>query len=66
MEIKKVTEEWEIWNKEKEAARSEKKAKKLVLEQFHKWIKVWEEGKQGDADKKDIESHNRVERRVCA
>ena len=66
MEIKKVTEEWEIWNKEKEAARSEKEAKKLVLEQFHRWIKVWEEDKQEDADKKDIESHNRVERGVCA
>jgi len=34
-------EEWEIWNKEEKTARSEEKAKKLVLEQFHKWIKVF-------------------------
>ena len=35
MEVKKVAEEWEIWNKEEEAARSEVEAKKLVLEKFH-------------------------------
>jgi len=40
MEVKKVAEEWEIWDEE-EAARSEVEAKKLVLEQFHKWIKVF-------------------------
>ena len=34
MEIKKVVEEWEIWDKEEEA-------KKMVLEKFHKWIKVF-------------------------
>ena len=42
MEIKKVAEEWEIWDEEKEAAKSEAEAKKLVLEKFHKWIKVFE------------------------
>ena len=36
-----MAEEWEIWNEEKEVARSEKKAKKLVPKQFHKWIKVF-------------------------
>jgi len=41
MEIKKVAEEWEIWDEEKEAAKSEAEAKKLVLEKFHKWIKVF-------------------------
>ena len=41
MEVKKVAEEWEIWDKEEEAARSEVEAKKLVLEQFHEWIKVF-------------------------
>ena len=34
-------EEWEIWDKEKEVARSEEEAKKLVPEKFHKWIKVF-------------------------
>ena len=41
MEVKKVAEEWEIWNEEKEAVRSEAEAKKLVLKKFHKWIKVF-------------------------
>ena len=39
MEVKKVVEEWEIWDEEKEVARSEAEAKKLVPEKFHKWIK---------------------------
>jgi len=34
-------EEWEIWDKEEEAAKSEEEAKKLVPERFHKWIKVF-------------------------
>jgi len=41
MEVKKVAEEWEIWDEEEEAARSEAKAKKLVPEKFHRWIKVF-------------------------
>ena len=36
MEVKKVTEEWEIWDEEKEVARSEEEAKKLIPEKFHK------------------------------
>ena len=38
----KVAEEWKIWDEEEEAAKSEAEAKKLVLERFHKWIKVFE------------------------
>jgi len=38
--VKKITEEWEIWD-EKEVVRSEEEAKKLVSEKFHKWIKVF-------------------------
>ena len=41
MEVRKVVEEWKIWDKEEEAAKSEAEAKKLVLEKFHKWIKVF-------------------------
>ena len=41
MEVKKVAEEWEIWDKEEEVAKSEAKAKKLVPEKFHRWIKVF-------------------------
>jgi len=41
MEIKKIAEEWEIWDKEEEVAKSEAEAKKLVLERFHRWIKVF-------------------------
>ena len=39
--IKKVAEEWEIWDKEEEAVKLEAEAKKLVPEKFHKWIKVF-------------------------
>jgi len=41
IEVKKVAEEWEIWDKEEEVVRSEAKAKKLVPEKFHKWIKIF-------------------------
>jgi len=42
IEVKKVAGEWEIWEEEEEAAKSEAEAKKLVLEKFHEWIKVFE------------------------
>jgi len=41
VEVRKVAEEWEIWDEEEEAAKSEAEAKKLVLEKFHEWIKVF-------------------------
>jgi len=41
MEVKKVAEEWEIWDEEEEVAKSEVEAKKLVPEKFHRWIKVF-------------------------
>ena len=41
IEVKRVTEEWEIWDKEEKAVKLEAEAKKLVLEKFHKWIKVF-------------------------
>jgi len=41
VEVKKVVEEWEIWDEEEEAAKSEMEIKKLVPEKFHKWIKVF-------------------------
>ena len=34
-------EEWEIWDKKEEAAKSEVEAKKLVPEKFHEWIKIF-------------------------
>ena len=40
VEVRKVVEEWEIWDEEEEAAKSEAEAKKLVPEKFHEWIKV--------------------------
>ena len=36
MDVKKVVEEWEIWNEEEDAARSEEEAKKLLPERFHR------------------------------
>ena len=41
MEVEKVAEEWEIWDEEEKAARSEAKAKELVPEKFYKWIKIF-------------------------
>ena len=41
MEVRKIAEEWEVWNEEEEVVKSEVEAKKLVLEKFHKWIKVF-------------------------
>ena len=35
MEVKKVAEEWEIWDEEEEVVGSETEAKKLVPEKFH-------------------------------
>jgi len=35
MEVKKVAEEWEIWDEEEEAAKSEVEAKKLVPKKFY-------------------------------
>ena len=34
-------EEWEIWDEQEEAAKSEEEAKKLVPGKFHEWIKVF-------------------------
>jgi len=39
--VKRVAEKWEIWSKKEEAARLEAEAKTLVLEKFHRWIKVF-------------------------
>ena len=41
VEVRKVIEEWEIWDEEEEAAKSEEEAKKLVPENFHRWIKMF-------------------------
>jgi len=36
MEVRKVAEEWKIWDKEEEIVKSEEEARKLVLIKFHK------------------------------
>ena len=41
VEVRKITEEWEIWDEEEEAAKLEVEARKLVPEKFHQWIKVF-------------------------
>lgn len=40
IDIKKVAKEQEIWDKKEKATRLEEKAKKLVLKQFHRQIKI--------------------------
>ena len=42
VEVRKIAEEWEIWDEEEEAAKSEVEARKLVPEKFHQWINVFE------------------------
>jgi len=39
--VKRIAEEWEIWDEGEEVVRSEVEAKELVPEKFHKWIKVF-------------------------
>ena len=41
VEVRKVAEEWEIWDEEEETAKSEAEVKNLVPEKFHEWIKVF-------------------------
>ena len=41
VEIKRIVEEWEIWDEEEEAARLEEEVRKLVPKKFHQWIKVF-------------------------
>jgi len=36
IEVKRVAEDWEIWDKEEEAAKLEAEVKKLVSEKFHR------------------------------
>jgi len=36
-----MTEEWEIWDEEEVAVKSEEEAKKMVSKKFHRWIKVF-------------------------
>ena len=36
MKVKRVVKEWEIWDEEEEAVKSEVEAKKLVLGKFHR------------------------------
>ena len=35
VEVRKIAEEWEIWNEKEEAVKSEIEVKKLVPERFH-------------------------------
>ena len=41
VEVRKIAEEWEVWDEEEKVVKSEMEAKKLGPEKFHKWIKVF-------------------------
>ena len=58
IDMKKIAEEWEIWDEKEEAVRLAEEIKKLVLEQFHKQIKVF--GK-----KQNVGLCNRSEGGIC-
>ena len=36
MEVRRISKEWEIWDKKEEAAKSEAETRELVSEKFHK------------------------------
>ena len=56
IEVKKVVEEWEIWDKE-ETEKLEEKAKKLVQERFHKWIHVFGKNASKQMPIKKLQNH---------
>ena len=41
VKIKRVAEEWEIWDEEGKVVRLEVETRKLVPEKFHQWIKIF-------------------------
>jgi len=41
LKINKMVEKWKIWDKKEEVAKSEKVAKKLLPQRFHKWIHIF-------------------------
>jgi len=41
MEVKKIAEEWKIWDNKEEVVKSEEETKKLVPQRFHKWIYIF-------------------------
>ena len=41
VEVKKIVEKWEKWDEKEKTTRLEEDAKKLVLEKFYQWIKVF-------------------------
>ena len=57
MEVKKVVEEWEIWDEEEKAAKSEAEAKKLVPGKFHGWIKIFGKKQSERMPTRKIQNH---------
>ena len=57
VEVKRVVEKWEIWDEEKEAAKSEVETGKLVPEKFHKWIKVFDKKQSEWMPKRKVWDH---------
>ena len=57
VEVKKVAEEWEIWDEEEETARLEAEAKKIVPKKFHQWIKVFREKQSERIPMKKVQDH---------
>ena len=57
IDVKKVVEEQEIWDKKEEAARSEEEVKKMVLEKFHKWIKVFDKKQLEKMPTRKVQDH---------
>ena len=57
MEVRKVAKEWEIWDEEEEAVKSEVEAKKLVPERFHKQIYVFSKKASEQMPTRKLQDH---------
>ena len=57
VKIKRIAEEWEIQDEEREVARSEIETRKLVPEKFHQWIKIFEKKQSERIPTRKVQDH---------
>ena len=65
--MKKVVEEWKIWNKKEKIAKFEGEAKKIGISEIPQIdLCFWKESKWKYSNKETMESYNRDKEGVCA
>ena len=57
MKVKKIVKEWEIWDEEKEAAKLEVEAKKIVPEKYHQQIKIFRKKQSERMPMRKLQNH---------